>query len=402
MTGDGTSTTRPAEASTPGVASPMPRKMVAFQPAVASACTVRKAPHSHSEETHQPRGYPRGRHLPKRTGPESIPGRVRRMNRRFMLFGAVAALLIGMGLRVTVTATAGLGPADLARFEAESGVDLPDGYAGTPFFLMWTRGDGATYLTLAADLDLDGPARRLLSPRLRVSRLGFAALIWLFAFGRVEWFPISLFALSAVGLAAYGALTGLLAAGDRRAWWLLANPAVLIGFVGDSTEPVGLGLLLGVALSSHATLTAVGGSLLGGVRPSLTPATLVARRPWVAASTSATVTAALAVAGRLAFPHDPPFPFRPPLMGYVEAVPTTPLPDLLVAVMVAAAAITTLILGLVRRSGTVRWGWVLGALVVLSLPVRSIDAATNLLRIAGFLPVLWALGDGESPRRPAV
>lgn len=309
-----------------------------------------------------------------------------------MVFGAVVAVLLGVGLRAVVTSAAGLTPADLARFEDESGIDLPDAFGEVPFFLMWTRGDGGTYLALAADLDLDGPSHRLLSPRLRVSRLGFAVLIWLVAFGRVAWFPISLFFVVTAGLGLYGAMTARLAAVDRRAWWLLANPAVLIGYVGDSTEPLGLGLLLLAALATTTGTSAAAGTLLGGVRPSLFPATLAGRHPGAAATATGAVAVALFGLGRAVFPTDPAFPFRPPLAGYLTAIPAMAVPDLLVVVVVAVAAGATIVVGVRRHRGGVRWAWILSGVLVLALPDQSIDQATNLLRIAGILPVLWALG----------
>ena len=221
--------------------------------------------------------------------------------------------------------------------------------------------------------------------------LGPADLVRFFALGRIEWLPVSLFVVSTLGLGAYGALTGRLASIDRRAWWLLLNPAVLIGYVGDSTEPLGLALLIAVAVASNPVLVGAGAALVGGVRPSVVPATLVGRRPWQAAIAGGAVAAGLLVLGRVVFPDDPPFPFRPPFVGYAEAAASTPLPDLVIAGIVAGAATVTLAIGVLRRSGAARWGWVLGALVVLTLPVRSIDAATNLLRVAGFLPVIWAV-----------
>ncbi len=316
-----------------------------------------------------------------------------------MLFGALVALAVGLGLRFAVTTASDLGPADLARFEEASGIDLPDWYGDAPFFLMWTRGDGATYLTLATDLDLDGAAHRLRSPRLRVARLGFSTLLRLVAIGRIAWLPVAAFVVGSVGLATYGAMTATIALHDRRAWWLLANPAVLIGYVGDSTEPVGLALLLVAALAVSPLVAFAAGALLGGVRPSFAPATLAARRPWPAFLGTIAVAAIVGTWARSVFPADPGFPFRLPLVGYVEATGTTPLPDLVVAATVAAAATGTIVLGVRRHRGPRRWGWILGGLLILTLPPESVDDVVNLLRIAGFLPVLWVLEGARDVRR---
>ena len=169
------------------------------------------------------------------------------------LFVGVAVLIIGLGVRFAMVRTAEppLSAADLARFEETYGLDLPTWYESTPFFLLWSRGDGQAFVALASDLDLSGPARELAVPVYRFSRAGYAWLGRLAALGRPGWVPVGLMMVNALALLAVGAMASVMA--QRRgpvSYMLAANPALYVGFASDTAEPLGIALLTAALVAS--------------------------------------------------------------------------------------------------------------------------------------------------------
>ena len=144
-----------------------------------------------------------------------------------MIILALITALTGLGFRSVLTARTDLGPTDLERFESQSGVDLPDVYGQMPFFLLWTRGDGQAYVTMAADLDVKGPTQNLLLPSYRYTRVGYAWFGRVAALGRVAWVPVGLMLVNLAALTAIGALTGrLVRLFGERAYVILLNPGL--------------------------------------------------------------------------------------------------------------------------------------------------------------------------------
>ena len=175
------------------------------------------------------------------TATDTLDGMVRRR----MIVLALFAALIRPWVPAGSDCSDDLGPADLQRFESLSGVDLPDAYGDLPFFLLWTRGDGQAYVTLASDLDLQGPAQRLLLPSYRYTRVGYAWMGRVFALGRVDLIPVGLMLVNLTALAGIGALTAkLVQLYGERSYLLLLNPGLYVGFATDTAEPLGLLLLI--------------------------------------------------------------------------------------------------------------------------------------------------------------
>lgn len=151
---------------------------------------------------------------------------------------------------------------DLARFSAVSGLDLGP---ATEWFATGLNGDGATFAIVAADPLGRGEGQLLKVPSLRYSRFGYSWLAAAAALGREQ---LLLFGLSLIGLLSIVGVAWL--AFDLRdamgewAWLLIINPFLYIGFVGDTSETLGI-FLLAVALASSSVAGSLG---LAVTRPS--------------------------------------------------------------------------------------------------------------------------------------
>ena len=315
--------------------------------------------------------------------------------RRRMIILALMTVLAGLGFRSVLTARTDLGPADLERFESRSGVDLPDAYGKTPFFLLWTRGDGQAYVTLAADLDLDGPAQHLLLPSYRYTRVGYAWLGRIVALGRVAWVPVGLMLVNLTALAAIGALTGrLVHRFGERAYLVLLNPGLYVGFATDTAEPLGLLLLMVAVVTGSVLLTGVASFALGTVRPSFgigLPAR--GRNLGVLIGSVAGGALLIRLIALLAI-QDNTTPIETlglPFAGYWEIISTEPQTEAVGAALLLFAALTTAFVGGFRRSGAVRIAWLANAVLMLCLGPFVLNDPFNWTRAAAVLPVLWAL-----------
>ena len=315
--------------------------------------------------------------------------------RRRMVTLALIAVLVGLGFRSVLTARTDLGPADLQRFESQSGIDLPDAYGDLPFFLLWTHGDGQTYVTMAADIGLQGPAQRLLLPSYRYTRVGYAWLGRVFALGRVAWVPIGLMLVNLAALAGIGALTGRLAHRyGERAYVILLNPGLYVGFATDTAEPLGVLLLMVALLSGSVLLAGVASVALGTVRPSFGLG-LPARGRNLRVVIGSVVGSALLIRFiALLSIQDNTTPIETlviPLTGYLDLFANGPPSVIAGAAVLLVVVLTTAVIGGVRRSGVVRVTWLTNALLLLSLGQFVLNDPFNWTRAAAVLPVLWAL-----------
>jgi hypothetical protein len=203
----------------------------------------------------------------------------------------------------------------------------------------------------------------------------------LVTFGIDELVPYGLALVGAASLA--GTLVLAIALRDRLGWktWLLtANPAIYLGFAGDTSEPLGA-LLLALALANGSILGVI---LLGVTRPTYLLG-LITRWKLLIWGVGAAVAlggyslwrfgleGAQVDGGRIG----------PLLTAYFENPSVT-------AWVLVVSALVTVILGLRARD----WAWVLGGLFVLSFGHDVTLDPVNALRAAGFLPILWGFGPG--------
>ncbi|HLF41922.1 MAG TPA: hypothetical protein VJA46_00175 [Acidimicrobiia bacterium] len=298
-----------------------------------------------------------------------------RMN-RLTAASATAALvlvLLAIGIRFAVS-----GPDDvdkLAQFQSSSGIDVGPEAA---WFATGLNGDGAVYTLIAADPLGADVGQRVFFPSYRYSRAGFS---WLAAALVLGMDHLLLLGLSLVGMASL-ATVGWQAVRLRethglRAWILLANPALYVGFVGDTAEPLSIALLT-LALA-HGSILSSGG--LAIVRPDYLVALL---SNWRLAISSA----ALAVVFRLIWVvhfgdsvTGGLFNLSWPFVGILET--SSP-----VGWLVIVAGLFTLINGFLDRDIS----WVASGLLVICFSAVVLDTPVNAVRAAGLLPVLWAFG----------
>lgn len=310
----------------------------------------------------------------------------------------VAVVIIGLGVRLAMVRAAEppLSAVDLMRFEQTYGLDLPAWYEDSPFFLLWSRGDGQAFVALGSDLDLNGPARELAVPVYRFSRAGYAWLGRLAALGRPGWVPVGLMAVNALSLLAVGAISSVVV--QRRgpiSFILAANPALYIGFASDTAEPLGIALLMVALVASTGRRAGLAAGLLGAVRPSLATA-LPERGRNLGALIASFAAVALAVRfiGSAALGGDASIPnatFVIPLTGYFDVWQELPPGAAVVAGIPLVAALATIYFGLTKRSGWVRVSWVATGLLVLTFGSLVLHHPNNWIRAAAALPVVWGL-----------
>ena len=207
----------------------------------------------------------------------------------------------------------------------------------------------------------------------------YSWLVWAASGGQAGLIP---YALGLVGaLAVIGSLLVAISLRERlgpAAWFIVLNPALFIGFAGDTAEPLAI-LLLGLTLASNSVLAAVA---LGVTRPDYLIAALGRWKPFLAGIAAAVLLAAYAVfrfglealipsGGRLGLP----------LAGYLEH-------PSLAGWVLAALAVGTGVIGIKYRN----WTWVAVGLFVLCFSYDVLEYPVNAWRAAGLMPVLWAFG----------
>lgn len=318
-----------------------------------------------------------------------------------MLF-ATAIVLTGIFIRWSVTNTAGLSEVDLNRYEAAFGVDLPDWYGDHPFFLYWSLGDGQAFVTLAADPVGENSSQLLGSPAYRFSRIGFS-LVGRVAVGwRLDLIPIGLFAANTASLFVIGLFAGTRASrSDPTAVLLAANPAVYIGYVGDSAEPFAIALLL-CALTALSRARSAGSAFaLATVRPSYLTTIFASRFPLSSFAAAMVAAASVSIVGTVTF--GPPTAaagaqFTAPLLGFFRAWGSAEYLGRLSLLAILLAVAVSLGVALKRSDlapGT-RISLALTALVLLNLNLVVLTHSVNSLRAAGSLPVLLAIALGSA------
>jgi len=262
---------------------------------------------------------------------------------------------------------------------AEEKWGLPVSDVG-PWFSAWTLGDGQAFAVIASDplgLEFGGELR---DPGYRYQRAGYSWLVWVGSGGQAGLIP---YAMAAVGaLAVVGTLILGVSLRERlgpSAWLLVLNPALYIGFAGDTAEPLAI-LFLGLALASSRPWA---GLALGVTRPDYLLA-LLGR--WKILAYGVTAGALLVGYALIRFGFEALIPegarlFGLPLVGYVES----PSPA---GWALAFLAAVTLAIGVRFRN----WTWVVVGLYVLCFSYTVVLEPVNAWRAAGLMPVLWAFG----------
>lgn len=195
----------------------------------------------------------------------------------------------------------------------QTGVVLPEWYLDHPWLPAGLNGDGMVFTTQVVDpFGRDGYATRMTTAGYRFTRIGYPLAAKAVTFGIDDLAPVGLFIVSTcgVGLCAWMA-DRMRAHWGPWAWLLVANPAVLLGYLYGSAEPLGIGLAA-LALTRGAGWAA----FMATVRPDLL--VVLTRRPkafLVASGTAGLVwVTALSLFGSVRAGHNLTFP----LIGYLE------------------------------------------------------------------------------------
>lgn len=251
------------------------------------------------------------------------------------------------------------------------------------WFSAWSLGDGQAYVLIALD-----PSGHKLDEEVKISayrftRAGYGWAVWAVSLGRAEAVPYALALVGALAVIANLVVAIMLYRRlGPRAWVLILNPALYIGFAGDTSEPLGLLFLtLGIAYASW-----IAAFLLGVTRPTYLAALWGRWKTFLPGVAGAVLLLAygllvlkprvLAPGGGLALPF----------VAYFERWSVW-------GGLLAVAAIATLVVGVRSRD----WAWVVCSALVLCFGVEVLANPVNAWRTAGFLPVLWAFGPGYDP-----
>jgi hypothetical protein len=304
------------------------------------------------------------------------------INRRFEVFLAVA-VVVALGLYARIAYIPTFGERHVEVAEEKYGIEVGD---PSKWFSAWSLGDGQAYAMLAVD-----PSGRVLDDNVaeagyRYARIGYPMTIWLVSAGRSSLVPYAMALVGTVSVLGV-AIVAIRFRGRLgvRAYLLLLNPALYIGFAGDTSEPLGV-LLLVIAMATGAWWASC---LIGITRPTYLIGLWGKWRPLIAGVAAAGVVAfyslvafgleeMIPAGGRLGFPF----------AGYLDDPSMWTL-----SLCVLAAA--TVMVGLRRRD----WSWVLSGLFVLSFGPDVVADPVNAWRAAGLLPVLWAFGTHNSERQ---
>lgn len=257
---------------------------------------------------------------------------------------------------------------------------------GTPpkWFSAWSIGDGQAFAVIAADPTGGKLGVEIKEPAYRFARAGFGWVAAALTFGDSTLIP---YAMAVVGAAALlGNLLIAVHLRDRlgpKAWFLTLNPAIYLGFAGDTAEALAA-LLLAYALASGSVAAAIA---LGVTRPTYLVA---AWGRWGQLGAGAAGAALLAVYSFFRFGPEQFVAVEgalgPPLLAYL-ASPS------IAGSLLALLAMTTVLIGVRRRD----WAWVATGLLVLSVGFNVTPDPINAWRAAGPLMVLWALGTNYVP-----
>ena len=263
---------------------------------------------------------------------------------------------------------------------AEEKYNLDVGEPG-PWFSAWSIGDGQAFTVIAADPTGVKLSEEIKEAAYRYSRAGFGWLAAAASFGREAWIPYGMPIVGVVSLAAITwlaiSLRGRL---GPRIWILVLNPAIYLGFAGDTAEPLGV-LFLTYAIATGSVWVA---AALGVTRPSYLVGLL---EKWRQVGVGALATGTILTYGLIRFGAEDFLPdggrVDIPFRAYFEY-------STLGGWLVALAATATFAIGIRKRD----WAWIGSGVLIVCLGTDVTANPVNVWRAAGMIPVLWAFGPG--------
>jgi len=319
-------------------------------------------------------------------------------NRRTALILALVSIAIGVLFRFQFVDRLAFDADDLAYYEGTPyGVDLPDHYGDTPYWLAWSRGDGQAYVTLAGDPWAEGPVLGLGVALYRYARIGYSWAALALTFGQVDLIPYGLFAVSLLSLGLTGWIVGRnLPHWGSRGLILLVVPGALISAASDTAEAFGL------ALSALAVTTPMPGAVaaalaLGVVRPDFATTLFLRgkRSLWLIGACGATAIGVRLLGLALGLDYaglnnNLTWPF----VGYFEVLGAQPLVERAVTIGLLAVASLTIVQGVNNERGWRRLAFLSTGLFVLLLAPLVLVDYQNSLRAAAGLSLIWAIPPG--------
>jgi hypothetical protein len=296
--------------------------------------------------------------------------------RKSSVYLGVAILAMSIGALTRALAADSQDLARLTEFESATGLDVgPD----AAWFTTGLSGDGAVFTIMAADPLGRDQGKFIREASYRYARVGFSWVSALLVLGRES---LLLLGLSAVGLISVGVVAGMALALSRRVgirgWLLLVSPALFIGFLYDTAEPLAIALTATIFFTAGYIPTAA----LAIVRPTFAISTATSWR-------HLTLAGVIAVAFRLYWvTHfgDALFGVDPiglPLVGIFHTFS-------LAGGLVVLSGVVTVVIGIWRRN----LAWILCGVLVCCFGDKVLADPINAVRAAGMLPVLWAFGPG--------
>lgn len=263
---------------------------------------------------------------------------------------------------------------DQGHLNATTGVELPTWYEHAPLLAAGLKGDGLLFVTQVVDpIGQEGHITQTPRPGYRFTRIGYPLSAKILTGGKDDLAPIGLFVMSTVGVAmAAWAADRMRDQWGSWAWLLVANPAIIIGYIVGTAEPLGIGLAA-LALTKGPGW----GAAMATVRPDLLTTLIHKPRAFIAGVSAAIVVALTGIGlfGSIGRGVELTFP----LVGYV----TTPS---------VSASLLALIAAVVVSVGTWRqdWSWILSGLLVLMFAAPVLEHPVNAWRTSGMLWLVLA------------
>jgi hypothetical protein len=295
------------------------------------------------------------------------------------LVGALVAVALALVVRFLVT-----NPQDYLHYSVLKDLTGIDFGVWPDIFYTGGGGDGEVFAVLAADPVGQGASQLIPAVMYRFARIGLSWVAWVLSLGQEGFVLPALFVAGLIAAAGVGFISGFMRRRlGLRSWLLILNPALYLGFAGDTAEPLGI-LLLSLALGGSGLWAA---AALGATRPTFGTALF---GHWKLISAAVAVGIAIRLLAVWIFDgsltESVGGAFALPFSAYFRNPSVT-------AFLVLAGAVLTLSIGFLRRD----LAWIVSAALVLVLGEAVTANPANAVRAAGMLPVIWAFGPNWKP-----